>query len=202
MHVLPTPQALSEQFGSHWLSPALFYADPGAIRIELGIGDDRLAYHSAAVHRATTVLEWLFRDADDAVLCLTMFCYGAPYEQRALRALYRELRDLNLPRPGRGGVHVVPGTEPLLLIMTPLAPENFDRVAWGAVSYGLGMGPSLCARVRVLSPEAGLIASIYDDRGMDVAGPNVGRMRECYMKFHDWLLDYDRAEMDRRFGEV
>ncbi|HEX2838451.1 MAG TPA: DUF3885 domain-containing protein [Phycisphaerales bacterium] len=75
-------------------------------------------------------------------------------------------------------------------------------MAWSAVSYERGIRPALSARVRVLSPEAGLIASIYDDRGMDVAGPNAGRMRECYVKFHDWLLQYDRAEMDHRFGKM
>jgi hypothetical protein len=39
----------------------------------------------------------------------------------------------------------------------------------------------------------------YDDRGMDVAGPNRPLLKELYEAFSHYLLDYDRAAMDAVF---
>lgn len=40
----------------------------------------------------------------------------------------------------------------------------------------------------------------YDDRGMDVVGPNKNLLLQLYRQHHPYLLDYDRDAMDATFG--
>ena len=40
----------------------------------------------------------------------------------------------------------------------------------------------------------------YDDRGMDVIGPNHALLADLYHRFNERLLDYDRARMDGFFA--
>nr|WP_259641718.1 DUF3885 domain-containing protein [Pseudomonas salomonii] len=39
----------------------------------------------------------------------------------------------------------------------------------------------------------------YDDRGMDVVGPNTDLLLQLYRHHHAYLLDYDRPVMDITF---
>lgn len=41
----------------------------------------------------------------------------------------------------------------------------------------------------------------YDDRGMDVVGPNKALLSVLYNKHYQYLLEHDRAEIDATFGE-
>lgn len=40
----------------------------------------------------------------------------------------------------------------------------------------------------------------YDDRGMDVVGPNKNLLLQLYRLHHTYLLDYDRHTMDTTFS--
>lgn len=40
----------------------------------------------------------------------------------------------------------------------------------------------------------------YDDRGMDVAGPNKDLLSQLYHQHNIYLLDYDRCAMDNTFA--
>jgi hypothetical protein len=42
----------------------------------------------------------------------------------------------------------------------------------------------------------------YDDRGMDVVGPDRSRLTELYRRYNDYLLDYDREIMDSVYGAL
>ena len=40
----------------------------------------------------------------------------------------------------------------------------------------------------------------YDDRGMDIAGPNKQFLKQQYQQFGHYLLEYDREAMHAVFG--
>lgn len=48
--------------------------------------------------------------------------------------------------------------------------------------------------------DRGLVLHAYDDRGMDVGAADRTALVPIYWEFKDWLLDYDRAAMDRIFS--
>ena len=39
----------------------------------------------------------------------------------------------------------------------------------------------------------------YDDRGMDVIGPDRDSLMPLYERLNGWLLDHDRNAMDAKF---
>lgn len=53
--------------------------------------------------------------------------------------------------------------------------------------------------IHIADVQKRLALTVYDDRGMDVFGPNGPTLSSLYRKFNPWLLDYDRAEMDAKF---
>lgn len=42
----------------------------------------------------------------------------------------------------------------------------------------------------------------YNDRGMDIVGPNHKLLSYLYGKFNDYLLDHDRDVMDTVFAKM
>lgn len=46
-----------------------------------------------------------------------------------------------------------------------------------------------------------MIFHLYDDRGCDLIAADAERLRPVYEGLQHWLLDYDRAQMDRLFAK-
>ncbi len=40
---------------------------------------------------------------------------------------------------------------------------------------------------------------MYADRGLDIISSEAQRLRPIYEQYNDWLLDYDRERMDKKF---
>lgn len=73
--------------------------------------------------------------------------------------------------------------------------QAVHRLLWGALAADLGIEPRLVGNLYVASPERGIVVHPYDDRGMDIAGPNRVRLEELYLRFNPYLLGYDRDRM-------
>jgi len=46
-----------------------------------------------------------------------------------------------------------------------------------------------------------LIFHMYDDRGLDIISSDKETIRPIYIKHNNWILDYDRKEIDKQFEE-
>jgi len=44
-----------------------------------------------------------------------------------------------------------------------------------------------------------LIFNMYDDRGLDIVATDKETLRPIYEKHNDWILDYDREQIDKQF---
>jgi len=44
-----------------------------------------------------------------------------------------------------------------------------------------------------------MIYHLYDDRGCDVIASNKENLRPLYEELNDWILDYDREQIDTIF---
>lgn len=47
--------------------------------------------------------------------------------------------------------------------------------------------------------EKRLIFNMYDDRGLDIIAADKETLRPIYMTFNNWILDYDRKNIDKQF---
>lgn len=45
-----------------------------------------------------------------------------------------------------------------------------------------------------------IIFQIYDDRGCDIITTSLEGLNDCYKRFNEWILDYDRAEIAKVFN--
>lgn len=42
---------------------------------------------------------------------------------------------------------------------------------------------------------------MYDNRGLDIMAPDVETLRPIYIRFNDWILAFNREEIDKMMSE-
>ncbi|MFV8347458.1 DUF3885 domain-containing protein [Flavobacterium sp. ZB4P13] len=47
-----------------------------------------------------------------------------------------------------------------------------------------------------------LIFHMYDDRGLDIISTDIETIKPIYKKHNDWILDYDRKQIDKQFKNL
>ncbi|KMN92415.1 MULTISPECIES: DUF3885 domain-containing protein [Priestia] len=47
--------------------------------------------------------------------------------------------------------------------------------------------------------EKGIIFHIYSDKGLDIVGKSTESIQKLYLNYNNWILDYDRNQIDRLF---
>lgn len=194
-------------FGPDALTDALFYRHSPALRFELSGGETRAAQFLQAMDRARAVLGAAFGGAEELVV-LRVWDDQTPraaQKRASLWALARApLKALGvpLPRPEYRVRSVAGGDGPEHCFALRLPRVYLPELLWGVFARELGLWPKLPARLSVAAPELGLLACPYDDRGLDVIGPNTARLSELYGQFGSWLLGHDRARMAAMFGSA
>ena len=189
---------LNARFGSEWFEPDLFHRDRRALRFELAVGEGIVNKHLSAYSRAACVLASAFEGSGD-LLAVLWFHHGeTPLSASTVKRLSKDCRSLGLPLAERFSDLDVAGQR--LMVTVRLRPEEVMRAVWGAVARELGVRPRIAADVHVLSVERGIVSHIYDDRGMDVSGPNVEVLRGLFTRHRDLLLSHDLAEMIARYS--
>ena len=201
---MTTKEELHAVFGPRAFDFGLFYAHEGALRFELSRGGPHLEQFAQAFDRGREILDFLFRDSRRIVVVVSQDGAG-----RLLRhlSLFRSLRACDIPVSRPLGTWTEPldeewgGEAARTLVAFRCDREALHRLLWGAVAVDLGVRPRLEGALSLADPERGILAHPYDDRGMDVIGPNRELLAELYHRFNGYLLDYDRARMDAWFGE-
>ena len=198
-----TREALEAVFGPRMLEHALFYGHDFALRFELSVGGTRTELFTQAHDRAREILAYLFRDSSRLTAILSW--YGAGRLAGHL-SVFHALREcgVRVPRPCQAWTTRLEGDDPDAEEWTVLAfsvdHETAGRLLWGALAADIGIRPRLLGRLHLADPERGVLAHPYDDRGMDVIGPNRAAIADLYGRFSHYLLDYDRGRMDAFFG--
>lgn len=202
MSAHPLRDELRRVFGADGLQLGLFYHHAPALRFELSQGGSYIAMFTQAYDRAREVLEAAFAGSDEVTVVLSEFGGGSLL---AHLAVFRSLRrcDVDLPRPFEAWTEQVDDewhAERAFFAFRRGRDELLEYL-WGALAVDIGIRPRLECRVHLADPERGILVHPYDDRGMDVIGPNHALLRDLYTRFNPWLLDYDRERMDGFFRE-
>lgn len=196
--------ALYAAFGASSFALPQFYNAEPALRFELSLSGEMLDQFEQAWDRGREVVDYAFGDARELIVVISAFTDGPrmPYLD-----IFRSLRRLRvkMERPRAAWTEpyhdpVVEGPDTLAFMAFPCGRDALHRLLWGAFATWLGIKPHLGGNLYVASPERGIVAQPYDDRGMDIAGPNHALLAELYTRFNGYLLDYDRDRM-RAFFE-
>lgn len=202
MSAQPLRDELRRVFGENGLQQGLFYHHAPALRFELSQGGSYIAMFTQAYDRARAVLDAAFAESGEVTVVLSEFG-GGPL--LAHLAAFRSLRrcDVDLPRTFEAWTEQVDdewhAERAFFAFRRP--KDALLEFLWGALAVDIGIRPRLEFRVHLADPERGIVVHPYDDRGMDVVGPNHAVLRDLYTRFNPWLLDYDRERMDGFFRE-
>lgn len=63
----------------------------------------------------------------------------------------------------------------------------------------MGIRPSIFHDIFFININRETIFHVYDDRGCDLLGKSAETIRDIYNKYNEWILDYDREEIDKVF---
>ena len=159
-----------------------------------------------ALHKAEKIAEQVFEGCDPIWACVAL---TGSRRFISCREKYRDLRNAQVDgiRSAEYWVEKVPANpcvpvedpweEHRYFVLFPLRRTQLRLVLWGALAQDLGIRPRVIGEHYLVNEAEGLVAHPYDDRGLDVVGPNSNRLGQLYRQFGDHLLEYDRSEMDR-----
>ena len=188
----------------------LFYKHPGGLRFELSETGSYLEQFLRALHKAMTICADVFPTGSTLTICLRVHTKSNPF---AHRAASRELRNAGIRLPKTREVWLEPldpddwfeKTEPewWLNVVFEVSLELMQNILWCAVARDFAtIKPNPGCLLYLFNLQNGLMVWPYDDRGMDVVGPNHEMLAGLYTKHSGWLLEHDWAEMDAVFGKA
>ncbi|MFJ4192700.1 DUF3885 domain-containing protein [Pseudomonas sp. NPDC089534] len=186
----------------------LFYACPGGLRFGLSEGGGMIEQFLTALRKATEVCRDVFDGEDSLTVCLRTHSRGNPMVHRAtLRAL--QSAGIQIPAVRSVWSEMIDDewfdeTVPEYWVNVAFeAPSDLlQAVLWCAMASDFGaIRPKPGCAFYLFNLNRQVMAFPYDDRGMDVVGPNKTLLSQLYRKHQAYLLDYDRDEMDATFAE-
>ncbi|WP_308722225.1 DUF3885 domain-containing protein [Paenibacillus polysaccharolyticus] len=81
-------------------------------------------------------------------------------------------------------------------------PSNIDYIDILGLLGGFSQsGSYLSSRIYFIDQQSQLVFHIYD-RGLDIVSPTKEVLVYLYKEFNDWILDYDRKEIDKVFKNI
>lgn len=203
---------MKENFPNLELRPPVFYSWKIGIRFELGVDyNHSCAYKNSpylqqVYNRATTLFKALHSQNDDIYIVIDVNEYSNGFKYKSNNfsryikeksVLYR-LNHETIP-------YIFPddddGTCKTHRFTLQCKPSDFRYISMlKAISNNdMGIRPSIFHRVYFINSNRKTIFHVYDDRGCDLLATSPETIREVYDKYNDWILDYDRNEIDQVF---
>ncbi|QDT92752.1 DUF3885 domain-containing protein [Gimesia algae] len=197
---------INSMFAGKAFDRPLFYQYPGGLRFSLSEGGHILNQFLTALWKAETICREILQDSDEMILCLRIYSESCLLDQ--IKVL-RELKSVDLyPTSDReywseteglhedenfaspGGVHSIAFSIPV---------DRLQNVLWCALAKDFDISPRPQADFYLFCLDKQIMILPYDDRGMDVVGSNHQLLKTLYHRFDNWLLDYDRQQMNSTF---
>lgn len=202
---VPRPVILDQ----HW--DQAFQNSPFWLRFELGgevLGnrDQPVPRFLQAFHRAKTLCDALFAQSDSVIAILAAArCSAddlfAPAEN-AMAVL--EAMGFRPPPPsGQWTAPLIPNDDDAPVLdwhaMDLADHVSRDTLVWNAIVYEMPLTPKAPVLSWLVDFYRGVMAHIYDDRGMDIHALDRESIAPLYRQFATWLLDFDRPRMRAAF---
>lgn len=192
--------------GKAFLRP-LFYGYPRGLRFELSEGGSFIEQFLTAHQKATTICSDVFDDDAPLTVCLR---FRSALNACAHRSMLRQLdaAGIRIPRTRELWAERIPDDECLgeavtewwLYLAFDASRDLLPGLLWCAFAQDFSViQPRPACMVYLFNLNAGIMVFPYDDRGMDVVGPNHALLAALYHKYQHALLDYDRAAMRESF---
>ncbi|HET7833270.1 MAG TPA: DUF3885 domain-containing protein [Gallionella sp.] len=188
-------------------SRPLFYSYPDGLRFELSQSGSAIEMFLQALRKATEICAEIFCREESLVVCLRSRAFISPFE---LRKSLAQLRAAEITIPASRSLWLDPVAvsdrfdesvpEWHLNIAFRVPTSLLQNLLWCAFTADFpSIRPRPLCDVYLFNLTDGIMVWPYDDRGMDVVGPNHELLSELYLKYHEYLLEYARKEMVASF---
>ncbi|OLS40114.1 DUF3885 domain-containing protein [Bacillus sp. MRMR6] len=206
---------MSEFFPSLVLRPPLFYNWDIGIRFELGVEWSREyisannPYLQGVYHRAVTLFKALHSPDEElfVVVDVNDFGDGKAYQHKGRilspyvceKALLFQLKHTKMPyvfpeddEDGKYKTH-------RFALTCKTSDLKYIPLLKAVCNQDLGIQPSIFHRIYFINMNKKTIFHVYDDRGCDILATSPESIREVYQRYSDWILDYDREDIEKVF---
>ncbi|WDU64802.1 DUF3885 domain-containing protein [Pseudomonas poae] len=197
-----------QTFGENIFDRPLFYTYPGGLRFELSEAGNSIERFLTALRKATAICQKIFTAEDSLVITLRVHSGSNAFNHRQT---LRSLRSAEIHIPAQRWIwseEIDPGdwlseSEPEywlnLAFEAPVA--LLETCLWCALASDFhAIKPSPWCDFYLFNLDKSILVLPYDDRGMDVVGPNKELLSALYRAHQAYLLDYDRPIMDHTFS--
>ncbi|AZD15044.1 DUF3885 domain-containing protein [Pseudomonas chlororaphis] len=196
-------------FGSKAFVRPLFYSYPGGLRFELSEGSGVIEQFLSALRKSTQICSDIFVGETTLVACLRIHSGSNPF---AHRAAIHALRSAGIDIPAERSVwseEIDPGewyceneSEHWVNVAFEAPITLLQAFLWCALAKDFSViQPKPRCNFYLFNLKKHVMVFPYDDRGMDVVGPNTALLLQLYRHYHAHLLDYDRPVMDITFAK-
>ncbi|MBT2641536.1 DUF3885 domain-containing protein [Bacillus sp. ISL-41] len=206
---------MAKNFPDLPLRPPLFYNWKIGIRFELGVefdrdyNDENSPYVQEVYKRAISLFHSLHSNNEEIIIVVDADDYedGKTYKHRGRiispylyekTALYK-LQHKGLPyvfpeddEEGKYKTH-------RFALRCKVSDLRYIPLLKAICNQDLGIQPSVSHRIYFLNVQRQTIFHVYDDRGCDVLAASPEAIKDIYQRYNRWILDYDRAEIDKVF---
>lgn len=202
---------MNENFPNLELRPALFYSWEMGIRFELGVDynpeDERSFYLQGVYQRAITLFKSLHALSDELYIVVDVDDYadGTKHTSKIFTRYIKEksirnrLKQKTIPyifpeddEEGRYKTH-------RFALACKTSDIKYIPMLKAICNQDMGIRPRIFDSVYFINVNKKTIFHVYDDRGCDVVTTTTETLRDIYEKYNDWILDYDRNEIDKIF---
>ena len=208
-------QFLNDNFKGLRLRKPLFYSWDFGLRFDLQVGETNTdEYFEEVTRRASTIYQTAFDNSDKVLLVFMDY----KYKRRKIRFsnfTFKQIDNLQKTEISYSKEFRLYEPDDKFDIRNIAVIElTSDRINYENILRAIGhtdfssRQPRLdnnwfftSKEVYFINIDKKLIFHMYDDRGLDIVSADKETLRPIYNKHNDWILDYDREQIDRQFEQ-
>ena len=204
---------MTTNFPNLILTPPLFYNCDVGIRFELGVdwkGKEDNVYLQGVYERAILLFESLHKEDDEIIIAVYVNDLGGKWAFRGkLNIFSRYVRDKSVLYKLQHEVipYIIPEDNEdgnykthRFSLKCKTSDINYASLLKAISNVDMGIKPRVNDRVYFLNIKKETIFHVYDDRGCDLVAKSPESIRKTYIEYNDWILDYNREEIDKVFS--
>ncbi|QNU07254.1 DUF3885 domain-containing protein [Peribacillus butanolivorans] len=192
------------------LRPALFYSWDIGIRFELGVewkieyDFENSPYLKGVYKRAINLFKSLHLDDEEIFVVANVNDYG----YKKVNIFYPFVRDKDVlyklkhkvipyvfPEDDEEGRYITHR----FMLRCKTSDIRYVPLLKAICNQDMGIRPSIFHDIFFININRETIFHVYDDRGCDLLAKSAETIRDIYNKYNEWILDYDREEIDKVF---
>ncbi|WP_082919449.1 DUF3885 domain-containing protein [Cytobacillus oceanisediminis] len=197
------------------LRPPLFYNWDIGIRFELGVDYDSdeiyedCPYLKGVYKRAITLFKSLHSSEDCIYIVANVndFADGETFKRKLNifskyvkeKSVLSMLQQRTIPyifpeddEDGRYKTH-------RFILKCKTSDLHYAAILKAICNQDMGLKPSIYHDIFFINIDRRTIFHVYDDRGCDLVATSTNTIRDIYEEYNDWILDYDRNQVDKVF---